>query len=585
MEYLENLNNEQLKAVTTTFKKVLVVAGAGSGKTRVLTTRIQYLLDKGINPNNIVAFTFTNRAAKEMMYRLKEYKFYNVYTFHSYCYRILEFGKNELGYQKFKHLRIVDDEYELSIIEEIKKDLNIDYNPKSLREYITKRKNNIEYDFKSIDEARIFNQVYYKFQEYLQSRGELDFDDMISLTVNNLDKLSFKDDIYDECKYILVDEFQDTNQIQLDLIKKLAYKYNNIFCVGDQNQLIYSFRSSDIKIINDFMSEADEVIFLNKNYRSSQNILSKANKLIIHNHNTIRNDLISDIPDKFKITYRECPNTSYEAWNCAFIINKLITDGNYNPNEIAVLFRNNYQSNQIEYELKKLNIPFTTYGKCKFFDYEETKRMIALYQFLENKENYILFRKAVLIDQIIYDKIVDTYKHSNNNLLDLIINMNIENVSNYASFIKNIIQNKSLYDKKQLFEELINIIFKEASFKSERLRALKDIIINSEEEDELEIINNLILEDPNDKIMGVNLMTIHKAKGLEFKCVFLISLNDGILPSNIKNNDLLEEERRVCYVGITRAKEFLYLSSSEYHIINGIRKRLQPSLFISEIRN
>jgi DNA helicase-2/ATP-dependent DNA helicase PcrA len=251
MEYSNQLNKEQYKAVTTNSKRVLAASSAGSGKTKVLTTRIKYLLDNGVSPNEIIAFTFTKRAAKEMIYRLNN-KFNNIYTFHSYSYKMLLNAKDDLGFNQFDSIRIETEEYELYILNDIINELNIKYSPKSLMQFITKSKNNLEYKFKTTDEARIYNQVYYKFQEYMMQRGEIDFDDMISLFLNNIDNISFKDSILNQCKYILVDEFQDTNQIQYELLKKLSSKYNNLFCVGDINQLIYSFRSSDVRIINEF---------------------------------------------------------------------------------------------------------------------------------------------------------------------------------------------------------------------------------------------------------------------------------------------------------------------------------------------
>jgi len=584
MEYLEKLNPEQYQAVTTQSKKVLVIAGAGSGKTRVLTNRIQYLLDNGVNKNEIVAFTFTNRAAMEMKYRLEKYEFKNIYTFHSYCYQILQFAKDEIGFQKFDKIELAFEEYELELLNKITKELNVKINPKSLMQYISKRKNNLKYEFKSVNEARIYNQVYFKFQEYLMNKGKIDFDDMISLVVNNFDNISFKDAILDECKYVLVDEFQDTNQVQFDLVKKLSSKYDNLFCVGDQNQLIYSFRSSDIKIINDFKEEADEIIYLYKNYRSASNILESSNNLIKHNHN-LAGKIYSDIPPKFKVTYHELPDTSYQAWDVTNIITNLIDKGGYRPNEIAVLFRNNYQSTEIEFELRKNKIPYTLYGKMKFFKFEATKRMIALYQFLDNPEDYILFRQAVLIDQQVFDNMVENYESNNIKLLDSIINLNNNKLSPLAIKIKDLINNRNQYDKSRLFEYMMTLLFDGLSDKQqEYLRALKDIIVNSESNKESEILDNLLLNGGENKDeMGVNLMTIHKAKGLEFKCVFIISVNDGIIPANLKNEKDIKEERRLLYVAMTRAKEYLYLSSANYHIINGMRKRLNSSVFVNEI--
>ena len=236
MEFLQNLNENQYKAVTTKSKRCLVIAGAGSGKTKVLTERIAYLLDNGVNKNEIIAFTFTKRAAKEMEYRLKKYEFENIYTFHGYCFKIFMQNKDELGYSKFDKIKIATDDYQYKIIDDILTNLKITYNQRVIKDYISKRKNEIKYNFKNVKEEALFNKIYFLFQEYMMKNGVLDYDDMLSIVANNIDNLLFKDDLLEECKYILVDECQDTNQIQYKLIQKLSEKYNNIFMVGDEDQ-------------------------------------------------------------------------------------------------------------------------------------------------------------------------------------------------------------------------------------------------------------------------------------------------------------------------------------------------------------
>ena len=585
MEYLQNLNPNQLQAVTTTSKKVLVVAGAGSGKTRVLTERIKYLLDNGVDPREIASFTFTKRAALEMKYRLKGYDFDNIYTFHSFCYDIIKNNKDELGFQKFNKIHVVDEDFEERIILDILSELKLNYNHKLIKDYISKRKNNIEYKFKDTAEAALFNKIYFKFQEYLMTRGFIDYDDMISLVVNNLDNLSIKEDILDSCKYILVDECQDTNQIQYELIKKLSSKYNNLFFVGDDDQKIYSFRTSDNDVMNSFKNSCDEVIILNQNYRCASNILDKANKLISFNKNRDNKQLFSEILPKYKIKYDDYLDTKQEADFVASKIERLINMG-YKPNEIAVLFRNNYESLQIEYALKSRNIPFTLYGRPKFYKHDEIKRMISIYRLINNPDDYISFREDIPIDQAIYTKLMEEYRLSKLKFIDFLISSQYENLKDYAIKIKGIIEKRDLFNKSTLFDTLVKLLFKTQTGKCyNNLIEFKDLIVNNELEHEIDIINELMLNDSiNKNEMGVNLLTIHKAKGLEFKCVFIISINDGILPSTIENNNLLQEERRVLYVGITRAKEYLYLSSSEYHFINGMKKRLRPSLFLSELR-
>lgn len=583
MEFLKDLNEKQKLAVTTPNKKVLVIAGAGSGKTKVLTSRIAYLLESGVPKDKIKAFTFTKRATMEMKYRLKKYEFDNIFTFHSYCYQLLTECKYELGFND-KKIHVIDDDFSYKLIDMILSKMNLNFNQRMIKDYISKRKNGINNPINDLEKERLYNQLFYNYQEYLMNKGFIDFDDMISLIVNNFDNLLIKDFILDECEYILVDECQDTNKIQFDLITKLSSKYNNIFMVGDINQLIYSFRSSDIKIINDFKETADEVIILNQNYRCSQNILSYANKLIKNNKTKIDYDIFSNIPIKFEIKIEDYQNIEQEAKITAYKIKKFIELG-YKPNEIAVLYRNNNQSIMIESELKKLNIPYTQYGKLKFYDNDLIKRILAIYKFIDTPD-LILFRIIKPIDQIVYEKLVNNY-NSDKDLITYLNSYPNDNINDTINSLKDLIDNKNDLDKKSKFEAILNILTTESTNESDLLyaREFKDIILNSEL-DELELFNELMLDPTiyNKNEMGVNLLTIHKAKGLEFKCVFIISINDKILPNNKIDNNKLEEERRLLYVAMTRAKDYLSMSSAEYHIIDGIKKRLKPSLFLSELK-
>ena len=229
----------------------------------------------------------------------------------------------------------------------------------------------------------------------------------------------------------------------------------------------------------------------------------------------------------------------------------------YKPNEIAVLFRNNYESLQIEYALKSKNIPFTLYGRPKFYKHDEIKRMISIYRLINNPDDYISFREAIPIDQAIYSKLMEEYRLSKLRFIYFLISSQYENLKDYAIKIKDIIEKRDLFNKSTLFDKLVKLLFKTQTGKSySNLIEFKDLIVNNELEHEIDIINELMLDDEafNKKEMGVNLLTIHKAKGLEFKCVFIISLNDGIIPSNLKDNNLLEEERRICY-GAQRLQE------------------------------
>lgn len=585
MEYLNSLNEKQLQAVTTKSKRVLVIAGAGSGKTKVLTERIKYLLDTGASKDEIVAFTFTKRAAKEMEFRLKKYKFDNVYTFHSFCFKLLVQNKNELGFEKFKKIRLVSDDYESKIIDDILHDLKISYSKRIIKDYISKRKNQLPFIYKNVKEEALLNKIYYLFQYYMMQHGQIDFDDMISLVVNNIDNLSIKDDLLDSCKYILVDECQDTNQIQYDLIMKLASKHHNIFFVGDEDQLIYSFRSSNIEMMNQFKMNVNEIIILNQNYRSCKNILDTANQLISNNLIREKKELFSLIPPKYEITYSDYRDSNQQA---VFIANKIenLLKNKIRPNEIAVLYRNNDESLKIEYELRKRKIPYTLYGKQKFYKYTEVQRMLAMYQYLEDINDYISFRFAVPMDEPVYQKLVHSFNSANQNFLDQLISSEYEQLKEVAIKIKKVYEERTLYTKERLFDALVKILFKDLNTNTlNPLIEFKDLIMQSELEHEIDIVNEIMIDsDANKKEMGINLMTIHKSKGLEFRFVFIISLNDGILPANLKNDKDIEEERRLFYVAITRAKEYLHLSSIEYDYTNGVRKRLRPSIFIAEIK-
>ena len=319
--------------------------------------------------------------------------------------------------------------------------------------------------------------------------------------------------------------------------------------------LIYSFRSSNIEILNQYKSECDEIIILNQNYRCASNILDVANNLISNNLIREKKNLFSLILPKYEIKYDDYRDTTQEAIFISNKINNLINKG-YKPNEIAVLFRNNYESNEIEYHLQKMHIPFTTYGKKKFFNYDENKRIISLYYFLDDINDYIHFRKAIPIDQAYYEDLINGYKASNKSFLDYLIEYKNESLKEYAIKLKAIYDNRYAYTKERLFDSLVNILFKNTDTKYlNHLLALKDLIVHNELDHEIDIINELMLnDDKDDNTMGVNLMTIHKAKGLEFKCVFIISINDGIIPSNLKNAKDIEEERRLLY-GAQRLQE------------------------------
>ena len=585
MEYLKELNDLQLKAVTTQSKKVLVVAGAGSGKTKVLTDRVKYLIDNGVNKNQILTFTFTKKAAKEMKDRLKDYNFDNVFTFHSFCYQYIMSNPKQFGINK-DDIYVMLDDYKERLVSNIIEDMNLKINKTKILQYISKRKNGIDVTFDKSEDECLYNAIYYRYQEYINNCGAIDFDDMVPLFLNHFNNMQEKDIILRNAKYILVDECQDTNKLQYDLVQLLSQLHGNVFMVGDEKQLIYSFRSSDIKIINDFKDSCDEVIELKQNYRSASNILATANKLISNNRSTFDNDIFSLIPPKYNVTKQLFKSTIEEAYIVSLTIEKLIKSG-VNPKDIAILYRNNYQSSQFELALKNRHIDYVVYGKNPFNQTPECKKVISAYRFLKNPTDYLLFLLLLPIKKEEMEIFQKGYINKQESIIEYAKRCPNEKIKSIANKLMELKINKYQFNKADTFEIIKEILFGDdlKTHQSENLRLLKDIIVASELSDECEILNEIALDEVTpEHPKGVRLMTIHKAKGLEFKCVFLVSLNDGILPAiNIKL-DALEEERRLCYVALTRAKEFLHVSSAYEHYISGVKKILRPSVFMNEIK-
>ena len=359
-QYLKELNEQQLKAVTTNAKKVLVMAGAGSGKTKVLTSKIKYKIDTGTFAQSICAFTFTNKAAREMKWRLEkmiggELDAF-IGTFHSYCYSFIMNFHYDLGFTSIP--TVIDDDSKRKLIKQILDEKNIEINARLFIDNISKIKNHVEAKGLSTEESILLLEVYDEYQKRLLQSNSLDFDDMIPMFIKLVNTNPIVYDIsVASIQYVLVDECQDTNQIQYDLVNLLAKECGNIFMVGDENQIIYSFRSSDIKLFNDFKDSADEVIILNQNYRSTKQILKAANTLISNNTGRTHIDLFSNIDSDIKIHYKEFNNTYEESQMVAKLIESLHKKG-FNYKDIAVIYRNNYQSYLVENELNKLKIHF-----------------------------------------------------------------------------------------------------------------------------------------------------------------------------------------------------------------------------------
>ena len=598
-DYLKTLNPNQLKAVTTLKPKILVMAGAGSGKTKVLTTRIKYLLDIGASVSDICAFTFTNKAAREMKWRLEQMiKADNVETptistFHSFCYSFLSHPEffYKLGFTK--RPAIVEDSTKSEIIRDILSKYEEDYSNIPFVKAISQIKNKAKVTDVNDKDLVILNTIYYQYQERLMSSNMIDYDDMIPLFMKLCEDQMFRNLV--QTKYILVDEAQDTNQIQYELVKLLSEQYGNLFFVGDSDQLIYSFRSSDIAILNDFQDNCDEIIILNQNYRCNQDILKHANKLIDFNSNRIKKELFSEIETLKKVEFRQFASTSEEAMTVAYAIKSMIKDG-MNPKDIGILYRNNNQSYLIEKELNNLKIPYTLYGGKPFFEYKEIRTIIYTYRLLFNPKNEIAFENIyntiTSIEAFEYGSFIDDYHKKD---LDI-----ISFAANYTSNIKfqklglrllKLQEQITKLSPTDFFMELLQVLHFNKYLKTSnqqkpqyaRIMALRDMIHELKVNELEESFNQMILDNlktnPNNT---VSLLTIHKAKGLEFEVVFVIGFNEGILPGYNKIGADLEEERRLGYVAITRAKQQLYLYCSIIHFINGNISKLKPSSFLIE---
>ena len=596
-EYLNELNENQYKAVTSNKNKILVLAGAGSGKTKTLTSRIKYLIDRGVSEQSIVAFTFTNKAAVEMKTRLHKLlgREHNVRisTFHSFCYSDIIIYGYMFGYKNYPTVLTI--EQRSSLLKKVLEELNLKMSNINFFNYITKVKNNAPILNITTEEAVIVNKVYHRYQELLVDNNSIDFDDMVPLFLKYLkSEDSYAIELINSCQYILVDEFQDTNQVQYDLIKQLASVHGNIFAVGDSDQQIYSFRNFNVEIIEDFRNKADEVIILNQNYRCAKNILELANNLIENNSNRIEKELFSTIEAVAKTRFKEFDNVYEEAKMVATLIKTLIDKG-YKNSDIAVLYRNNNQSYLIEKELANYKIPYIVYGNANFLDNDEIAHIVSIYRLILNPNDMISFDTVCInkirgMDSYImveflkhYDKTkplfdeMEKYNHSKISSLGKILNILSKEyllLSNEAFFLRVL----ELFKYK---EYINNTSDKKAKY--ERIMVLKGYIKDTPKTELLKLFNELSLSNNKDNQGNeVSLLTIHKSKGLEFKCVIIIGCNEGIIPPVNISKESKDEERRTLYVGITRAREILYITCASNHYYNGMKKKYQPSTFLIE---
>ena len=612
---LDTLNVRQKEAVNITDGPLLVLAGAGSGKTKVLTTKVaKLIIDNKIDPSNILAITFTNKAAKEMKQRILSmvgdigYKI-QISTFHSFGLNILKKHYDKLKLSK--NFTILDSDDSSILIKNILKDMNSDENYKAIKNIISNNKNALidsyEYErFVSSDFEELVLEVYRKYENRLIKNNSVDFDDLLMLPIVLFKKHpDILKEYQEQYKYILIDEYQDTNEAQYLLTKMISAKYKNICVVGDDSQSIYSWRGSNYKNILNFEKDYPncKTVFLEKNYRSTKIIINASNDLIKNNINRKDKNLWTDNEEGIKIEYKRAIDEKDEAYYVVSEINKLLDNGS-KLSDIAILYRTNAQSRNLEDELLLNNIPYKVVGSVYFYNRKEIKDLMAYLKLIYNKDDDVSLTRIInvprrKIGKVTIDKLVSKANDLNCSIYDAIdsgkelefkeiIEFLRENKDNYTltNFIDLILEKTGII--KELEDE--NTI--EAQTRIENLNEFKSIAYQFEEKygiisleeflNEISLVSDITEYKDNE---AITLMTIHSAKGLEFNNVFIVGLEESIFPhfNSFESNDSLEEERRLCYVAITRAKKRLWLVNALSRTIYGNKVSNKESRFIKEI--
>ncbi|SHK58177.1 DNA helicase PcrA [Tepidibacter formicigenes] len=629
---LDTLNPMQKEAVLKTEGPLLILAGAGSGKTRVLTYRIAHLIKNlNIHPANILAITFTNKAANEMKERVEgiigsDANDMWISTFHSCCVRILRKDIDKIGYTR--SFVIYDRPDQMTLIKDCIKELNINeklYEPKTVINNISDAKDKLisPKKFKQIHENdfRMSNvaKIYSLYQERLMRNNALDFDDLIMKAIELLETNEGVLDFYQrKFKYIMVDEYQDTNRAQYKLVNMLAKKYRNLCVVGDDDQSIYGWRGADIKNILEFEKDYDDafVVKLEQNYRSTQTILDAANCVIANNITRKNKKLWTQSNGGEKIRVFKASDEREEGDFIAHSINKLSKDDNRNYNDFAILYRTNAQSRALEEALIKQNIPYKIYGGIKFYERKEIKDLIAYLRVIQNPVDDISLKRIINVPKRgiglkTLEKIEDVALLKRESIYSAILDVdNIDistraksKINEFTTLMSSLMAMKDIYSVSKLIEKVlentgyIKELEKDQSVENQtRIENLKEFLSvalefeNTSEEKDLEtflatisLISDVDSSDEDSNF--VSLMTLHTAKGLEFPVVFLAGMEEGIFPiSRAMTDDVeLEEERRLCYVGITRAMQKLFLTHATVRTIYGKTNYSRISRFIDEL--
>ena len=633
---LNGMNDRQAEAVQTTEGPLLIMAGAGSGKTRVLTHRIAYLIDeKEINPWNILAITFTNKAAREMRERAEKLKTEAqdclIATFHSMCVRILRREADHIGYNR--NFTIVDPGEQRTLMKRILKNLNLDpkkWNERAILGTISNAKNDL------IDEVAYANlagdmyteivaKCYTAYQKELRQSEAMDFDDLIMLTLRlfdqNPDVLTYYQQRY---QYIHVDEYQDTNHAQYQLVKLLASRFKNICVVGDADQSIYGWRGADMQNILDFEKDYPEakVVLLEENYRSTKTILQAANEVIRNNRNRRPKNLWTQNEDGEEIVYYRANDEQDEALFVARTIDQLSREG-YSHKDFAVLYRTNAQSRTVEEALLKANIPYTMVGGTKFYSRKEIRDVISYLNLIANPSDNISYERVVNepkrgVGPGTVEKIRDFASSQEISLLDASANILLSPVKgkaaqavyDFANMLLDLRERLDDFTVTELVEAVLEktgyatALVAQATLESQaRIENIEEFLSVTKNFDESpdnpadesgldklsRFLNDLALiadtDDGDTESSEVTLMTLHAAKGLEFPVVFLVGMEENVFPLSraSEDEDELEEERRLAYVGITRAEKILYLTNANSRMLYGKTNYNHPTRFLREI--
>ncbi|MEA3399577.1 MAG: UvrD-helicase domain-containing protein [Patescibacteria group bacterium] len=587
---MNNLNEKQKEAVLHTEGPLLIVAGAGAGKTKTLTSRIIHLIKKGIEPENILAVTFTNKAAKEMKERVGN-NTVNIYTLHSLGLRIIKENAQLLKLNRF--FNITDSQDSLSLIKKIMKENDINpkqFEPRTIKSFISKNKS----DFKNVNEFKsnssiqsVVSIVWPKYEKTLKKEGSLDFDDLIVKTVELLKKNKSVREKYQKLfKYIHVDEYQDTNEAQYKLLKLITTK--NICVVGDTDQNIYSWRGANIKNMLHFEKDYPKakIVILEQNYRSTKNILEAAGEIIKKNNFRIDKTLFTENSEGEKITLYEGYDEMYEANFVAEKIEEILEE--YEPEQIAVLYRTNFQSRVLEESLLSKQISYQVLG-VKFFERKEIKNILSYLKASLNKDNLSDIRRIINVPTRGIGKVTIAKLFSNSEL-----SPNIQDkIDNFYQILDDI----KKYTKKHTPSEIIKFILQKSGLEEslskgsgddlEKLDNIKELVSLATKYDDIEkLLEDASLSSDQDNLekgKGVKLMTIHAAKGLEFKYVFITGLEQDLFPHSRIKKEESEEERRLFYVALTRAEKKLFLSYTSLRTVFGTKQVNEVSEFIADI--